>query len=225
VTRPALILTGVETEARALARGLGLARLDLPFPAFGHERGRVAAIGPGAGLLETRLASLASGLASPLLVSAGLCGALHPSLPLRELVVPEAVLEGKTRHRVVERLPGREARGEILASSAIVATPEAKARLFAETGALAVDMESLAILEAARRRGWPALVVRAVSDRADETLPPALLGAVDAAGRVLPLRAFLALVRSGKLLRALALRRDTAAGLAAVADALRPLIA
>jgi hypothetical protein len=221
---PILILTGVEIEARALARGLGLRPLELPFPAFGHERARVAAVGPGALLLEARLAALATGLPPPLLVSAGLCGALHPALARRELVVPEAVLDGGTRHEVVERLPGRDSKGDLVSVHAIVATPEQKARLYADTGGLAVDMESGPILAAARRRGWPALVVRAVSDHAQEALPEALLHAVDTHGRVRTLPAFLALARSGMLLRALGLRRDSAAGLAAVAGALRPLV-
>jgi len=224
LTRPALILTGVETEARALAKALGLPRLGLPFAAYGHERARVAAIGPGAGRLEERLPRLTEGLSSPLLVSAGLCGGLAPSISRRQLVVPEAVLQGNERHPVVERLPGREARGDLLTVGAIVATPEEKARLYLETGAIAVDMESAPILAAARRRGWGAVVVRAVSDDAQEALPAGLLDAVDAGGRVRVGRALVALFGAGMLWRALALRRDTAAGLAAVAEALRPLV-
>ena len=220
-----LILTGVETEARALARHLRLPRLPLPFPAYGHERARVAAVGPGAGKLGERLPALAAGLAAPLLVSGGLCGALAPSLSRRELVVPEAVLDaGGGRHPVSERLPGRAPHGELLTLGEVVATPEAKARLYAETGALGVDMESAQVLAAARGRGWPSLVLRAVSDDAREALPAGLLAAVDAGGRVRVGRALAALIGWG-VWRALALRRDTAAGLAAVAEALRPLLA
>jgi adenosylhomocysteine nucleosidase len=223
LTPPILILTGVEREARALGKALGLPRLGLPFAACGHDRARVAAVGPGAGRLEERLPRLAEGLPSPILVSAGLCGGLAPSISRRDLVVPEAVLEGNERHLVAERLPGREARGALVTVAAIVATPEEKARLYLETGALAVDMESAPILAAARRRGWGALVVRAVSDDAQEALPAALLDAVDAGGRVRVARALVALTGWG-FWRALALRRDTDAGLAAVAEALRPLV-
>jgi adenosylhomocysteine nucleosidase len=191
--------------------------------AYGNERARVAAIGPGAGRLEERLTRLAEGLSAPILVSAGLCGGLDPSISRGDLVVPEAVLEGRERHPVVEQLPGHVARGGLLTVSAIVATPGEKARLYVETGALAVDMESAQVLAAARRRGWGALVVRAVSDDAREALPAGLLAAVDAGGRVRPGGALVALYGAG-LWRVLALRRAAAVGLAAVAGALRPLL-
>lgn len=138
--------------------------------------------------------------------------------------MPEAVLDERGgRYPITASLPGREPHGELLTVAAIVATPEAKARLYAETGALAVDMESAPILAAARERGWDAIVVRAVSDDARETLPAELLGLVDAGGRVRLGRALVAIPGAG-LGRVLALRRATATGLAAVAQALRPLL-
>jgi adenosylhomocysteine nucleosidase len=182
-------------------------------------------VGPGAGRLEERLARLVEGLTAPLLVSAGLCGGLAPALARGELVVPAAVLDGEgRRHAVAGSLPGRAARGEILTVGSVLATPEAKSQLYAKTGALAVDMESGPILAAAEARGWPALVVRAVSDTFAESLPAGLLDALDAGGRVRPARAALALLRPGTFWRALGLRRTLAAGLAHVADALRPLL-
>jgi adenosylhomocysteine nucleosidase len=182
------------------------------------------AVGPGAGRLDERLEPLGSGLSSPLLISAGLCGGLAPALSRGDLVVPEAVLdETGGRYPIAASLPGRDAHGVLLTVSAIVATPEAKARLHTETGALAVDMESAPILAAARDRGWDAIVVRAVSDDAGETLPVALLGVVDAGGRVRLGRALAAIPGAG-LGRVLTLRRAAAAGLAAVAQALRPLL-
>jgi adenosylhomocysteine nucleosidase len=222
--RPILILTGVETEARALARAFGLPRLGFSFPAFGHDRARVAAVGPGAGRLLERLEPLAAGLSSPLLISAGLCGGLDPALSRGDLVVPVSVLDDKGgRYPITASLPGRKPHGELLTVAAIVATPEAKARLHLETGALAVDMESAPILAAARDRGWGAIVVRAVSDDARESLPAELLGVVDADGRVRLGRALAAIAGSG-FGRVLALRRAAATGLAAVAQALRPLL-
>jgi adenosylhomocysteine nucleosidase len=149
---------------------------------------------------------------------------LAPWLSRGDLVVPEAVLEGQERHPVLERLPGREARGELVTAAAVLTTPEQKARLYAETGALACDMESAPILAAARGQGWAALVVRAVSDDAREGLPAGLLRAVDSGGRLDVGRALLAMTVPGNFRRALALRRDTAVGLAAVAEAVRPLV-
>jgi adenosylhomocysteine nucleosidase len=181
-------------------------------------------VGPGAGRLESRVERLAAGLSSPLLISAGLCGGLDPALARGDLVVPETVLDAKGgRHPIAAWLPSG-ARGALLTTASIVATPEAKARLYLETGALAVDMESAPILAAARARGWDAIVVRAVSDDAREILPAELLGLVDADGRLRVARALVAIAGLG-LGRALALRRTAATGLAAVARELRPLLA
>jgi nucleoside phosphorylase len=56
-------------------------------------------------------------------------------------------------------------------SREVAATAEAKAALFASTGAVAVDMESSLILAHAAGSGCPALVVRGVSDAANESAP------------------------------------------------------
>ncbi|MDR4306209.1 hypothetical protein IHQ68_06205 [Chelatococcus sambhunathii] len=57
----------------------------------------------------------------------------------------------------------------------IVATAAEKAALRARTGAAAVDMESHIAERVARRHGLPFAVVRAVSDDARRSLPPAAL--------------------------------------------------
>jgi adenosylhomocysteine nucleosidase len=107
----------------------------------------------------------------------------------------------------------------------VVATPEAKAQLLAETGAMAVDMESAAVLFAAASRHWPALVVRGVSDAAGEALNAEVIGLLDDEGRLRAgraVRAFLA--RPGLLRQARELQRSSGRALAAVAEALRPLL-
>jgi hypothetical protein len=90
-----------------------------------------------------------------------------------------------------------------------------------ETGALAVDMESAAILAWAEGRGWPGAVVRAVSDTADRAVPADLASVVDEEGRVRTLRAVsVAARRPRALTEAMALRSGTNAALCAVAAAL-----
>ena len=228
MARAVLILTGVEPEAAVLARALSLPRLsDHGFPAYGRGATRLAATGLGARRLAERLPKLADGLASPLIVSAGLCGGLAPDLKAGDLVVPQAALDGEGHCYVVsESLPGQERRGMIATAGAVVATPEAKAKLLARTGAMAVDMESAAILAAAKDRNWPALVVRAVSDTASERLPEDLLGLVDTDGRMRRARTVRTFLGHPSLLpAAFALQRTSARALAALADALRPLLA
>src|SRR5678815_958224 len=52
---------------------------SLAVPAFGAGDVRVAVIGLRAGLLPTRWPALLTGLADPLVISAGVCGGLDPA--------------------------------------------------------------------------------------------------------------------------------------------------
>ena len=229
-----LVLTAVELEARALARALSLPSLpSLSFPAFGRGTIRVAAVGLRAGLLGSRWTALVAASDRPLVVSAGVCGGLDPALRAGDLVLPDAVLnDGGLRLPVTGSVAQRataagsvSARTGVMASvSRTVATPEAKAALRAATGAVAVDMESAAILEAAAVRGCSSLVVRAVSDDARETLPDELTRLMGADGRI-RCGGILALARPRVLRRALQLRRSTRRALASVAGSLARLAA
>ena len=114
--------------------------------------------------------------------------------------------------------------GAMVSSSRVAATPEAKAALRAATGAVAVDMESAAILEVAAAHGCASMVVRGVSDDARETLPEELLELMGADGRIRGGGVF-ALARPRVLARALRLRRATRQALGSVAGSLARLAA
>jgi len=221
VTR-VVVLTAVDVEARGLARHLGLARVaGATHPHFRAGALELVCVGPGAGHLDARV----GGLERPaLLVSAGACGALAPHLEEGELVVPEAVLDAAGARHATAEVPGLRRRGTLLGVAAVVATPDAKARLWLETGALACDMESTAILAWARAHGVPAAVVRAVSDPASRGVPPDLAALVEPDGRVRTAHAVrVALARPRALADALALRSGTHAALRSVARALARL--
>jgi hypothetical protein len=222
-----LILTAVELEARAIARHLELPAIpSFPFPVFGRGTVRLAPVGLRAGQLAARWPSLRVGLEPPLVISAGVCGALSPDLRAGDLVLPESVIGPAAERLNVTPTPyGRATglasgarRGTLTTSRDVVATPEAKAALYSQTGAVAVDMESALILAHAARAGCPTLVVRAVSDVASESLPPELIGLVTEDGKLRTSRALaLAVTRPRVLPRAMALRRATQRGLVAVA--------
>jgi phosphorylase superfamily protein len=222
-----LILTAVELEARAMARHLELPAIpSFPFPVFGRGTVRLAPVGLRAGQLAARWPSLRVGLEQPLVISAGVCGALSPDLRAGDLVLPESVIGPAAERLNVTPAPyGRATglasgarRGTLTTSRDVVATPEAKAALYSQTGAVAVDMESALILAHAARAGCPTLVVRAVSDVASESLPPELIGLVTEEGKLRTSRALaLAVTRPRVLPRAVALRRATQRGLIAVA--------
>jgi adenosylhomocysteine nucleosidase len=230
-----LILTAVELEARALARRLELPPITvLPFPAYGRGLLRVAPVGLRAGLLASRWPRLLAGFNYPLVVSAGVCGALALDLGAGDLVLPESVLgpSGErlnvtpTRHRQATELAGAARGGTLVTSAEMVATVEAKAALFASSGALAVDMESSVILAHAGAAGCPTLVVRGVSDAASESLPLELIDLMTPAGKLRPMRALALTVTRPRLVpRAMALRQATRRALAAVARVLAALAA
>lgn len=230
-----LVLTAVELEARALARALSLPSLlpSLSFPAFGCGTLRVAPVGLRASLLASRWTALVAALDRPLVVSAGVCGGLDPALRVGDLVLPDAVINDAglrlpvtaSHEQRAAAASGAHARAGVMATaSRAVATAEAKAALRAATGAVAVDMESAAILEAAAARGCSSLVVRAVSDDARETLSGELMRLMGADGRIRCGGVF-ALAHPRVLRRALQLRRSTRQALASVAGSLARLAA
>jgi len=226
--RTLLILTAIDVEARGLARHLGLS--PVPGASFPHFRGgplEVACVGLRASALAARAPAftsraVASAAQPPLfVVSAGACGALAPELAEGALVVPQAVVTEDGQRMATASLRGLESRGTLVSVARVVTTAADKARLFVETGAIACDMESAAILAWAASKGFASAVVRGVSDTAASAVPADLVASVGEDGRVRTVTAVrAALSRRGALRDALALRRGTNAALAAVAAAL-----
>lgn len=106
------------------------------------------------------------------IISFGICGSLDPALKVGDLVIGLSVNRVQTDIELTARLMAAlpHARlGAVAASDAMAADVAAKARLFAQTGARIVDMES----HLAVRSGLPFAVLRAVSDTADANLPHA----------------------------------------------------
>ena len=230
-----LILTAVELEARVLARHLELPALPaLSFPAFGRGTLRLAPVGLRAALLGERWPALRLGLDQPLVISAGVCGALAPELQTGDLVLPESVIgPSAERLNVTPTAYARAAglapaarHGTLVTSRDVVATAPAKLALRTRTDAVAVDMESSVILTFAAAAGCPTLVARGVSDAAGESVPAELIGLVTEAGKLRTARALvLSVTRPHVLPRALALRHATRRGLGAVGRLLAAFVA
>ena len=97
---------------------------------------------------------------------AGVAGGLDPSLASGDLLLAEGGDPGWLA-AVARRLP--EARvGKLLTSGRVIVSARNKAAVFADTGALAVDMETWA---AAAVATVPWLGLRAISDTAHQDLP------------------------------------------------------
>jgi adenosylhomocysteine nucleosidase len=209
VTTKLGVLCGLVAEADILRRAApSKDRLLVAITAARPGRARACA--------ERLVAEGATGL-----VSFGLAGGLDPALEPGALLLPQRVIgpdgavyptDSKWR-RSLEAMTGAEAASVLLGSDAVVATPADKARLFCETGAAAVDMESHAAASVAAAAKLPFLVVRAVADPAGRTIPRAALAGLDAEGRTLILPVILALTkRPGELPGLLRLAADSRAG-------------
>ncbi len=153
------------------------------------------------------------------LLSFGLCGGLDPDLRPGNLVVPSE-LEHDTQiwgisPFIVSRKVIRTPLG--LGRDTVVADPEEKARLYQETGATIVDMESHRIAKVCQERTIPFYVLRAVCDPARQALPESAADAVDASGRARPLRVLRGLINNpGEIFDLVRLMRQTDAAKAAL---------
>ena len=214
-----LVLAAIDLEVRALARDLRLAPVPgTPWPHFRGGALEVACVGLRASCLPERAGAFRE---PSVVVSAGTCGALSPALAEGMLVVPETVLASDGERLATDRLVGLTRAGRLLTHDEVAETAEAKARLWLETGALAIDMESATIVRWARTRGARVAVVRGVSDTAQHGVPADLAALVAPDGRVSTSRAARTiLARPSALGQALALRRGTTIALRAVASAL-----
>ncbi|MGH6988834.1 MAG: hypothetical protein ACREFD_07590 [Stellaceae bacterium] len=173
-----LAVTGMASEAR-IARGAGIEAIVLGGP----PPHRLA-------VLEAAIAAGVSGL-----VSFGIAGALDPALVPGTILVPGAVRTDTSDvfrcHETwtanlrasLSRASAPVAAGLILGADHIVPTRRLKRAMFAQTGAVAVDIESGAVARMAMRTGIPFVVLRAIADPASRDLPPAAAVGLDDDGR------------------------------------------
>ena len=114
-------------------------------------------------------------------------------------------------------------RGRLLTSPKAVGSLADKAALFRETGAAAVDMESLSIAETARAHQLPFIAVRVIVDSAEDALPRTVTTAADSEGHLQVWRLMGALARTpadlAPLIRLARRYRTASRSLAAVARA------
>ncbi|MFM9853637.1 MAG: phosphorylase, partial [Sphingomonadaceae bacterium] len=106
------------------------------------------------------------------IISIGICGALSPGLKVGDVVVGDSETDSMWRAALTAQFPHAHI-GAVYAQDAMLATADDKASTHRKTGAIAVDMESHIAARVAARHGLPFAILRVVSDRADQTLPPA----------------------------------------------------
>jgi adenosylhomocysteine nucleosidase len=185
------VVAALEAEARTLGTAV-------------RRRDGLSSLGDGALLAVSGIGSALAALAARHLIDAGalglmsfgMAGGLDPALAAGTVVLPSEVMSrsgARFSTSVVWReqlraaiagqsagiLAGRSAvtGGVLLSSSEPIDTVADKAAAFRETGAVAVDMESVAIAEVAAARDLPFIAVRVIVDTAADVLPRAVVAA------------------------------------------------
>jgi hopanoid-associated phosphorylase len=161
-----LCTTGLEAEARIARRA-----------------GMPAVVGAGDHRRTVKVLEEAAS-AAECLVSFGIAGALSPDLKPGDIVLSTEVIDDDMRwlssdilrpqiDELVQQIGAVE--GAVLGAQIALATQQDKRRAWHETGAVAVDMESVVVARAGAALGIPFIVLRAIADSASRDLPPAAL--------------------------------------------------
>lgn len=140
------------------------------------------------------------------LLSWGSAGALSTELFPGSLVIPETVfssnqtgyLVNTTWHkRLCGRLNGHVNfhTGPLIQSTTVLINPDEKRALFKNFGAVAVDMESVAVARVALQAKIPFMAIRAISDPADMAIPASAMAGIDDFGGLRPLSLLKSLAR------------------------------
>ena len=175
------IVSGLRRETHCLTTP-GTANTDnLTFSGVGPERAE-------AGAREL----IAKGAEA--LVSFGVSGGIAPEISAGTLILARAGVFGDTifetttfwRQSLKDMLPPNIIieEGPIVGVDKMIASPEAKQRLHANTGALACDMESHTVAQVAAEVGLPFIAVRAISDPAGRDVPKWVLHCLSGEGDV-----------------------------------------
>ena len=170
------------------------------------------------------------------LISFGLAGALAPGLTPGALLVPRAAIDetgaryavdSEWRMRMIDTLRGAGLwldERDLLGASGVAASLARKAELHRVTGAVAIDLESHLVAQAAARAGRPFLVLRAIADSATQALPDAAVHGLAPNGKPALGRVLRSVARDPRQIPALIkLAGDTRRGLDTLRSALRAI--
>lgn len=190
------VVTGLASEAAVVTAMLNESDTAIRVVCAGASTQRAA-------VLTRQLTD--SGVAA--LLSFGIAGALDPQIDCGELIVTDRVkghdgedfdCDRRWRETLTRKLGEAAIHlrvGSLLASTRTLRQASEKSAAYRDSGCLATDMESGAVAAIANERGLPFLAVRAVADRAGDTLPALVETAVKPNGRAAVARAVGALLR------------------------------
>jgi nucleoside phosphorylase len=186
----ALIATALISEFSPIAKGIGRGgrrhedyRLQVS-----HVGQRVVAIVQlGIGPIRARRAMkwAINQLAPKRVWMVGIAGGLDPALPVGEVVVPHRLIDERGDEIAIhpsDTLFQPTSVVSMLQVDRVILTSQEKARLHQQSGAAAVDMESLAVARACQESNIPMQVIRFISDTAHDSMPPEIVGLVSEEG-------------------------------------------
>ena len=178
------VVTGLASEAAVISAILADTALEAEVVCAGASSQRAA---------ELSRQLVAEG--SEALLSFGVAGGLAPDLDCGDLIVAHGV-QGTDGDDLATDSAWRSALTGLLDEMAVSYRDAAdRAAAFADSGCLAVDMESAALAGVAAKAGLPFLAVRAIADRAGDALPALVDTAIKPDGRPAVGRVLAALVR------------------------------
>jgi adenosylhomocysteine nucleosidase len=191
-TRPIVVVVGLGFEARIAA----------------GPSTRVICSGDGTNLAAKVERAIADGCRG--LLSFGLAGGLDRSLRSGKCVVASDIVFEHGRvstdlhwsRNLLTSMPNA-VRGLLFGSPVPVVCATAKAALWQQTGAHAVDMESHIVAQAAAAHGLPVATIRVIADPAHRSVPGCALAGMRADGRTDPMAVLRSLGRQPHELPAL----------------------
>lgn len=214
MTRKIGIVCGLASEAK-IARRATLAGQDATIRVSGASSERAYAA-------AKELVSIGADV----LVSFGVAGGIERDLDPGTVIFGTSVQSpdgtiSQVPQELIDRLsqsaPSTEPAamlGKIVGVDYIVDDPAQKRLLAAQSGALAIDMESHAVAKAAIESRIAFGILRTIADPADRVIPPAAISVVGPNGRIGPYAAAKAvLARPQDLAKLIKLGRDNAAAL------------
>jgi adenosylhomocysteine nucleosidase len=170
-------VTGIEKEAIILQK-------------IGHHtKSDIIWVGNKQGSAYTQANTLAKN-GCEIIISFGFAGALDPQLSAGDLIIPKSVTDAegniyRTDYNLHQKLSSHFSNkfkvtvGELFGSTTIIWGADEKKRLFNRYNTKIVDMESLGVAQAAAENGCSFLIVRAISDTANQSLPKESLRSIN----------------------------------------------
>jgi adenosylhomocysteine nucleosidase len=156
------IIAALPREVRALVKGWE--RREVAANVWVWTKGNAVVACAGMGAARAAIAVDAARAAMPVtaVVSAGVAGACEPKLRTGDIVQASVVIDSGTGERFQSGVDG-----QVLVTVGAVAGVREKARLLAEYGAAAVEMEAATVARMAREHGLAFRAIKAISDEAE----------------------------------------------------------